>query len=120
MARGRLALAYARRTRCPVLALEAQSRLGHEHGDPRLERVPDRLCPGRGVADPPGLPRGLSPWLGAEPDVPQRPALLRYPAAARTGLRRPAVLRALFLPRARSARTPGQIGSASWRASGCK
>lgn len=47
LARSRVELAHPRRPQRPLLALEPEQRLEHEPRDPRLERVPDHLRPGR-------------------------------------------------------------------------
>ena len=52
----------------------------------------------------PIAPGRLSSRLGEEPHFCERPRLLRHQAAARAGARRAALLRPLFLPRARPAR----------------
>ena len=104
-----MGLAHPRRREGPVLALEPEQRLEHESRDPRLERMPDHLCSGSVLAAVRDRRGRLSRGLGPEPDVHERPRVLRHWLTARTPLRRSAVPRPLFLPGARSSRPQGPI-----------
>src|SRR5579871_150834 len=92
-----------------VLALESQQRLGARSADPWLERMPDHLSARRRGAPLCRGPVGLPPRLCFRAAVLEPPRLLRSPVAARPAVRRAAVLRALFLLRAGSARSRGPL-----------
>ena len=93
----------------PLLALEPQQRLEHERRDPRLERMPAHLRHGGLGAALSDRGRRLPSGLRGRPQFQKWPGVLRHPAAARARLRRPALLRALLLPRPRSARPEGPL-----------
>ena len=92
VARRRMELAYARRAQRADLALEPEQRLEPRRRNPRLERMPDRLCAGGRFADLSDRAGRLSQGMGAGPRLRQSPNLLRYRTADRPRFRRPAVL----------------------------
>ena len=94
---GRVELAHAGRPQRALLALEPEQRLEHEPRDPRLERVPDHLCPGRLRAALSDRPEVYHRGWARRPDLHQWARLTTgssLPLGPDFG--RPAVLRALL------------------------